>query len=233
MEVVDVETTGYVLRLCPFESLSFSGVSLTDDDLEAFIIALENQTSILDATVCQRQKFIQQIEAEDKIELVEIPHWAGLGGVCYIPPELRKAKLDPEAAYGPDELQLINQRNLQLVNQLRSVDSAFSLGEGCIGGQDDRVRLCVRFGMVSMDTDVEELLALVIRTGLALDEEVDQLHNMSEMVRKGIEQAQNDLRKESDEAIWQEGILRHVPLVGSFYNWISPSQKVFRLVFSW
>ena len=38
MEIVDVETTGYVLRLCPFESLAFSGVSLTDDDLEAFII---------------------------------------------------------------------------------------------------------------------------------------------------------------------------------------------------
>ena len=49
---------------------------------------------------------------------------------------------------------------------------------------------------------------------------------MSELVRKGIEQAQTDLRKESDELIWQEGILRHVPLVGSIYNWISPAQKV-------
>jgi hypothetical protein len=38
LEIVDVETTGYVLRLCPFESLAFSGVSLTEDDLEAFII---------------------------------------------------------------------------------------------------------------------------------------------------------------------------------------------------
>ena len=32
-----METTGYVLRLCPFESLAFSGVTLTDDDLDAFI----------------------------------------------------------------------------------------------------------------------------------------------------------------------------------------------------
>ena len=37
LEIVDVETTGYVLRLCPFESLAFSGVTLTDEDLEAFI----------------------------------------------------------------------------------------------------------------------------------------------------------------------------------------------------
>ena len=49
---------------------------------------------------------------------------------------------------------------------------------------------------------------------------------MSELVRKGIEEAQSDLRKETDELIWQEGILRHVPLVGSIYNWISPAPKV-------
>ena len=33
-------------------------------------------------------------------------------------------------------------------------------------------RICIRFGMVSMDTDVEELLKLVIRTGIELDEQV-------------------------------------------------------------
>ena len=49
---------------------------------------------------------------------------------------------------------------------------------------------------------------------------------MSEVIRKGIEQAQGELQKESEEAIWQEGILRHVPLVGSFYNWLSPAEKV-------
>ncbi len=53
-----------------------------------------------------------------------------------------------------------------------------------------------------------------------------QLQNMSEVIRKGIEQAQGELQRESDEAIWQEGILRHVPLVGRFYNWMSPLQKV-------
>ena len=37
LEIVDVETTGYVLRLCPFESLSFSGASITEDDLVAFV----------------------------------------------------------------------------------------------------------------------------------------------------------------------------------------------------
>ena len=55
---------------------------------------------------------------------------------------------------------------------------------------------------------------------------MNQLATMSDLVLKGIEQAQQDLRKESDDALWQEGILRHVPIVGSLYNWISPIQKV-------
>ena len=39
---MDVETTGYVLRLCPFESLSFSGASITEDDLVAFVEVRED-----------------------------------------------------------------------------------------------------------------------------------------------------------------------------------------------
>ena len=46
--------------------------------------------------------------------------------------------------------------------------------------------------------------------------------NMSEVIKNGVKQAQDELRKEADNQIWQEGILRHVPIVGSFYNWLSP-----------
>ena len=49
---------------------------------------------------------------------------------------------------------------------------------------------------------------------------------MSELVQKGIVQADEDLRRENDEAVWQEGLLRHVPIVGGIYNWINPLQKV-------
>ena len=86
-------------------------------------------------------------------------------------------------------------------------------------------RVCIRFGMVSMDTDVEELLTLVVTTGGQVDEQIAKLSQMGDIVRKGIEQAAEDLKRETDEAIWQEGVLRHVPIVGSLYNWISPLQK--------
>ena len=58
--------------------------------------------------------------------------------------------------------------------------------------------------MVSMETDVSELLTLVVKTGIELDEQVAQLNNMGEVIRRGIEQAQSELRSESDDALLQD-----------------------------
>lgn len=41
----------------------------------------------------------------------------------------------------------------------------------------------------------------------------------------GIETATLDLQKENEERLWQEGILRHVPVVGTFMNWWAPKAK--------
>ena len=62
--------------------------------------------------------------------------------------------------------------------------------------------------MVTMETDVEELLSLVINTGRDIDEAVAQLQTMSEVVKKGVQQAQDELKKEAENQLWQEGILR-------------------------
>jgi len=48
----------------------------------------------LNATVLQRQKFMALIERESRLEHVEIAHWAGLGGVRYIPSEFVDKKED-------------------------------------------------------------------------------------------------------------------------------------------
>lgn len=34
-----------------------------------------------------------------------------------------------------------------------------------------------------------------------------------------------DLQKENEEKLWQEGILRHVPVFGNIMNWWSPINK--------
>ena len=115
------------------------------------------QTSILNATVVQREKFLKLIDDEPRLERVDIVNWAGLGGIRYIPTEVvskaaskaaSKGGGDEEAKEEKDEnvtadqvrngiseadestKDLIDHRNIELVEQLRHSDSAFSLGEG-------------------------------------------------------------------------------------------------------
>ena len=111
------------------------------------------QTSILNATVVQREKFLKLIDDEPRLERVDIVNWAGLGGIRYIPTEVvskaaSKGEEGDEAKEGKDEnvtadqvrngiseadestKDLIDHRNIELVEQLRHSDSAFSLGEG-------------------------------------------------------------------------------------------------------
>jgi hypothetical protein len=76
---------------------------------------VETQTSILNATVNQREKFISLIDREPKLDYVEIPHWAGLGGICYLPPELSKTEDEQPAK----EVQRIKiQKILNLLRKL-------------------------------------------------------------------------------------------------------------------
>ena len=62
---------------------------------------LETQTSILNATVCQRDRFINLISQEVRLEHIEIAHWAGLGGISYLPmdfrPEMEEVEIVVEA----------------------------------------------------------------------------------------------------------------------------------------
>lgn len=81
--------------------------------------------------------------------------------------------------------------------------------------------------MLTAQSDVEELLNLVIRVGKSVEENSRVLDSMSEIVKKGIETATLDLQKENEERLWQEGILRHVPVVGTFVNWWSPKRYFF------
>lgn len=101
--------------------------------------------------------------------------WAGLGAVRYVPEKW----LDSIGEWSDCDKEEVNRMNAELVTQLRATDSAFSRGDG----EDSFV--CVRFGMVREDTDVEDLVTLVLGTGQHLEDTSKYLQSMAEVVKKG------------------------------------------------
>ncbi|KAL3876662.1 hypothetical protein ACJMK2_034467 [Sinanodonta woodiana] len=213
IHMVEIEKEGVCIRFAPLESAPVLGT--TKEDVEKFISVLKQQLKILDATVSSREKFRMIIEAQNNLRMVEISNWAGLGAVQYIPEHLL-GKLDHLAGKG---IQDINNLNDELVHRLKSTDIAFSLGHTS-GGQ-----VCVKFGLITEETDVDELIGLVYSTGKEVEESSKYLESMSDIVKRGIEAVNKDLEQENLNKLYQEGVLRQVPLVSSFINWWSPPPK--------
>uniref|UniRef100_A0A2H8TGC9 Pyridoxal-dependent decarboxylase domain-containing protein 1 n=1 Tax=Melanaphis sacchari TaxID=742174 RepID=A0A2H8TGC9_9HEMI len=213
LELCEIESLGVVVTFSPFTVLNSL---VTEDDWETFSICLDQHIEILLATVDYKEKLTGLIANLPSLEYVEIDDWAGLGAVRYVPQLWQSS--DQQLATDQAK-QDLNRLNVRIVQQLRSIDAAFSLGEGSDG------LACVRFGMVTSDTDVAELLSLVQSTGRKEEESTKYIDSMAELVKKGIETATVDLQKETEEKIWQEGILRHVPVFGNIVNWWSPPAK--------
>jgi len=72
---------------------------------------------------------------------------------------------------------------------------------------------------------LEELIGLVYTTGKSVEESSKFLEKMTEVVKQGITKAQEDLVSENQNKLYQEGVLRHVPVFGSLINWWSPPPK--------
>lgn len=171
-EIRDHPIHGTCIRLCPLE-LGLCETIPTIDTLEVFEDCLESQIEILGATVKHKATLNRLVEQSGVLRLVPLYDWAGLGGVRFVP-EGWETWLTDQAKTE------LNKLNSDLVDALRATDNAFSLGEGSDG------LICVRFGMVTEETDVEELLDLVISVGRSVQENSRVLDTMSEIVKKVI-----------------------------------------------
>ncbi|XP_033169088.1 pyridoxal-dependent decarboxylase domain-containing protein 1 [Drosophila mauritiana] len=210
-EVIEHPTHGSCIRYCPLE-LGLGEQPPSSENLESFAQSLDAHVDILRATIKHKARFIHLVERSEVLRLVPLPEWAGMGGVRFVPEGWESLLTDQAKTE-------LNKLNIDLVEALKSTDNAFSLGEGTDG------LICVRFGMVTHETEVEELLDLVVTVGKSVQENSRVLDTMSEIVKKGIEAVTADLQRESEEKLWQEGILRHVPVVGRVFNWWSPPAK--------
>ncbi|XP_074647556.1 pyridoxal-dependent decarboxylase domain-containing protein 1-like [Tubulanus polymorphus] len=213
LTAVDVENVGICLRFASLETVQANGT--TKDHILDFVKCFHHQIEILDATLRERENFHQIVAGHDNVRVVDLPDWAGLGAIQYIPNEWTPL-IDNLPSHGVQE---INSLNHDLLTELQSNDNAF-----CLGISSDGLK-CIRFGLITPATDVEELVALVCSIGKKVEESSKALEKMTEMIKKGIEEANKDLEKEQEDKLLQEGLLRQVPLVGSIVSWLSPPPK--------
>ncbi|KAL4239384.1 Pyridoxal-dependent decarboxylase domain-containing protein 1 [Mactra antiquata] len=212
--MVNIEREGVCMKFSPLESAQVIGTK--KEDLEHFIASLSRQLDVLDATTLNYEKFRLVTADHENLTLVDVTNWAGLGAVQYIPSAYLTEGFDSEDEIAKKE---INKLNIDLVQKLKTTDNAFSLGYA------DNEIACVKFGLITEDTDVHELVEMVQTMGKEVEETSKYFETMSELIQKGIEEANKDLVVENQHKLQQEGVLRQIPMIGSMVNWWSPPRK--------
>ncbi|XP_068580876.1 pyridoxal-dependent decarboxylase domain-containing protein 1 isoform X3 [Cebidichthys violaceus] len=213
VDVVELEDEGTCVRFSPLLTAAVLGTQ--EENVEDLMEKLSELVPVMCSTMCLRQDFREETHRHSpSLTYIEELSWPGLGAVRYEP---RAEGMDESRR--KQELETVNSELLKKLQDL-DTDIIFSTGPE-FGTEED----CIFVGMVTEDVDVSELVDTVAALGRDIEENGRLLENMTEVVRKGILEAELQLQKANEEKLTEEGVLRQLPLVGSVLNWFSPSQS--------
>ncbi|KAL6103512.1 pdxdc1 [Pungitius sinensis] len=213
VDVVELEDEGTCVRFSPLLTAEVLGTQ--EENIEDIMQKLSELVPVMCSTMCLRQDFREESHRHSpSLSYIQQHSWPGLGAVRYEP---RAEGLDESRR--KQELLKINSELLKKLQHLET-DIKFSTGPE-FGTDED----CIFVGMVTEDVDVSELVDTLASLGRDIEESERLLDNMTEVVRKGILEAELQLQKANEEKLMEEGVLRQLPLVGSVLNWFSPSQS--------
>nr|XP_033945358.1 pyridoxal-dependent decarboxylase domain-containing protein 1 [Pseudochaenichthys georgianus] len=213
VDVVELEDEGTCVRFSPLLTAAVLGTQ--QENTEELVEKLSELVPAMCSTMSLRQDFREEVHRHSpSLTYREQLSWPGLGAVWYEP-----------QAEGMDESrreEVLQKINSELLNKLQELDSDIIFSTGPEFGTEEE---CIFVGMVTEDVDVSELVDTVAALGRDIEESGRLLENMTEVVRKGILEAELQLQKANEEKLMEEGALRQLPLVGSVLNWFSPSKS--------
>ncbi|XP_077390077.1 pyridoxal-dependent decarboxylase domain-containing protein 1 isoform X2 [Festucalex cinctus] len=210
VDVVELEDEGACVRFSPL--LTAADLGTQPEDVDNLVKKLLELVPMMTATMSFRQDFIEETHQRSPyLRYIEELSWPGLGAVRYEP--------QVEGIDDGRRTKQIKKINAELLKKLQELDTdiVFSTGPEFAKEED-----CIFISMVADDVDVSELVKTIVTLGHDVEENGRLLENMTEVVRKGIREAELELLKANDEKLMEEGMLRQLPLVGSVLNWFSP-----------
>ncbi|XP_031421360.1 pyridoxal-dependent decarboxylase domain-containing protein 1 isoform X2 [Clupea harengus] len=213
VDVVELEEEGTCVRFNPLMTAAVLGTQ--ESDIKALVEKLTDMVPLLSSTLRFRQDFREEVYHHNALTYIEDLSWPGLGVIRYEP----RCEQDDDDSKRKQDVEKINEDLLKKLKEL-DADICFSTGPEFATETN-----CIYVGLATEDLDVAELLETIAASGRDLEENGKLLENMTEVVRKGILEAELQILKANEEKLMEEGVLRQIPLVGSVLNWFSPSQN--------
>uniref|UniRef100_A0AAR2M0R9 Pyridoxal-dependent decarboxylase domain-containing protein 1 n=1 Tax=Pygocentrus nattereri TaxID=42514 RepID=A0AAR2M0R9_PYGNA len=212
VDVVELEDEGVCVRFNPLMTAAALGTQ--ESDVAVLVEKLAELVPVLSCTLRFRLDFREEVLQHAALCYIEELSWPGLGAVRYEP-----RRTDLEEGKRQQEVEKINSELMKKLKEL-DTDLEFSTGPEFTEEQN-----CIFIGVAAEDLDVAALVETIVCVGREIEESGKLLENMTEVVRKGILEAQLQLQKANEEKLMEEGVLRQIPLVSSVMNWFSPVQS--------
>lgn len=210
--LADLPKEGYCIRFNPVVSSRICGT--TSADVEDFVICLKNEVTRLDAVLLSQEEFRIATEGKENVIAVETQDTSSVGALLCIPNYWTNKEVGKLRDAKKVELNEWNKEVLALAAE--GMPNVFSKGR-----TDDGLT-CIIIEQIPSSSSVDAVVDNICKAAVELESSSKYLEQMENAIQKGIEAAEQDLVKDAEEKLLEEGLLRQVPLVSSLVNWLSP-----------
>uniref|UniRef100_A0A669BNE3 Pyridoxal-dependent decarboxylase domain-containing protein 1 n=1 Tax=Oreochromis niloticus TaxID=8128 RepID=A0A669BNE3_ORENI len=215
IDVVELEDEGTCIRFSPLLTAAVLGTR--EEDVESIVAKMTELIFVMSSTMSLREDFREETHKRSpSLRYINELAWPGLGVV--------RASTAYPGGQTPDKGFWKKQNGVYCFKHFCCSYLCFCLFHFS-GPEFATEQGCIFVGMVADDVDVSDLVDTIAALGRDIEESGKLLQNMTEVVRKGILEAELQLQKANEEKLMEEGMLRQLPVVGSVLNWFSPIQS--------
>jgi len=175
---------------------------------------LGKEIQILNSTLAFQSYFSDLINSHDDFTTVHVAGHVVLGAVRYVPSYLRNSVLGPEVRKEIDDL------NSNLASRLHSNNSNVFYTVTTTTSNPE-VAVAISPGLITAAL-AKQYVSLIQQTASEMEIHQKIEENIGEMVRKRIREAEEQIKKETQDISYQKSYIRRLPVVSSLWNWWAP-----------